>query len=258
MHHFSTSMSTASDAIAAWEAAGNPGIVLKITGCKVFALPPLPASVRSVHISCVHLSSTGDLSELPNLRCLELEDCSILSSVGMLPEGLQRLILINCGEFADRRGDCPEFPPLPAGLEYFSLYRCAGVTLLPQLPARLSELTCWNCPSLLHLPRLPLDMRRLKCGGCPLVTYLPPLPQTLLELYVYESCVICLPTLPPSLRYLIHTVQPPAQPRLPDVRPRFLQSIRASEWKARLHAQHTADRAVAARRHLPVAALLFL
>jgi hypothetical protein len=266
------------DAVAEWEAVGNPDALLRIKSCKVFVLPPLPASVRSVHISCVHLSDMGDLSGLHALEMLQLVDCAILRSVGPLPAGLKLLSLRNCGEFASRGGGGGILPELPEGLQDFRLYDCAGITQLPRLPSSLSALTCWNCPLLqelgplpegLHsmllrdcalirqLSRLPPAFTYIQLNRCPLITHLPPLPSTLIGLHCQDCNVACLPALPPRLRYLSYSVLPPTLPRLPDVRPRCLECIKPLEWKRRLAAQHAADR-FAAAPHLPTAALLFL
>ena len=135
-------------------------------------------------------------------------------------------------------------PPLPGTLGHLHCDRCDALTDLGNLPA-LATLSCTSCPALAQLPPLPATLRQLYCNGCTALVQLPPLPVNL----KYLTCDASV-TLPDAY---------------PDIASDSFQLLLndASEdesrlaWRARVGAQHAADRRRVAAC-LPPLALLFV
>jgi hypothetical protein len=230
---------------------------LRFDNCiRLAQFPTLPATL--INFACFACPLVTRLPPLPaTLLELHVIECAALAYLPTLPASLLTLSCVTCPLVT-------RLPRLPATLQELCANACATLAHLPLLPAGLLQLLCIDCPLLSQLPRLPPALTYIQLNRCPLITLLPPLPSTLTSLDCQDCNVACLPALPPRLRYLSYSVLPLALPpallRLPDVRPRCLQSIQSLqplEWKRRLAAQHAADR-FAAAQHLPTAALLFL
>jgi hypothetical protein len=114
----------ASEAIAAWEVAGDAEALLRIQYAHVIALPPLPAALK--HFSCFGCTALPDLpATLESLNCA---GCAALTALPDLPAALRILNCRGCTALADTFN-------LPTSLVYF--YSDAGLTLSDACPSEL-------------------------------------------------------------------------------------------------------------------------
>ena len=226
-------MPTAADAIAAWLTTGDPNLVLWIQDKDIVALPPLPATVRT-------------------LVCY---NCVEMTNLGLLPVGLLSLRCIGCA-FLFR------LPRLPATLQCLYCKNCYWLARLPRLPAALVELVCvYSCYLLTRLPPLPAALTKLDCSACSALTFLPPLPAALVELNCWACAkLLHVPPLPAALSFFMCDNVCPAHVRLLDARTGLVWNdlpVEGPSWRQAVAACHATDcRHVAAL--LPCAASLYV
>ena len=152
-------------------------------------------------------------------------------------------------------------PPLPAALRHLSCIGCLALIHFPPLPVTLITLFCDGSTALIQLPQLPAALTHLDCYGCAALIQLPPLPAALEHCCVLR-CASLRELLP--LPVLLTSLWCGVSVRLPDACPNTqmrlnLSSVEGSRlaWRARVGAQHAADRRRVAAS-LPPLALLFV
>ncbi|KAF7850460.1 hypothetical protein BT93_L5472 [Corymbia citriodora subsp. variegata] len=182
--------------------------ILKLEKARIYVVPKLPKSLMILALGRVHMNSFPDLSNLVNLKELEL---SIVhdgeSDEYPMPQWIE-----NLSKLESLKVDSNHVTALPIHmsrllprLKHLELC-CARLHCLPSLPSSLSTLTLYSQ----DVTTLPTDVKSLLPQltflrlRCPNLRCLPSLPSTLSTLYLESGDMITLPTDISSLLPRLH------------------------------------------------------
>ncbi|XP_048129343.1 disease resistance protein RUN1-like [Rhodamnia argentea] len=129
--------------------------ILKLEDFEIYAVPKLPESLVTLYLHWLHIFP--DLSNLTNLRELDLEFCSRDSdeeSDGLLGNPMPRWIANLRKQESLRLTTSPADLTLPPHLKSLRLKSCHNLRRLPRLPSSLSSLRLEHCNSLCSMEDL--------------------------------------------------------------------------------------------------------
>ncbi|KAI6694066.1 hypothetical protein NL676_021776 [Syzygium grande] len=132
--------------------------ILRLSRTAIMRIPKLPASLTSLQIESRSTSTIPDLSNLINLRDLDLDlsssrDPSHLQTPG--PSWIGNLSKLEHLKLS--LSNIVSLPPSLgslSGLKKLELLSCVNLKSLPMLPTSLTELSIRNCVSIKALPRV--------------------------------------------------------------------------------------------------------
>ncbi|KAF7850458.1 hypothetical protein BT93_L5470 [Corymbia citriodora subsp. variegata] len=205
--------------------------ILKLEKARIYEVPKLPENLIILALGKVHMNSFPDLSNLVNLKELELSIVPPCDNGGEFGEYLMPQWIENLSKLESLRLDShyvtalPEhMSPFPPRLKILCL-KCDRLRCLLSLPFSLASLILFSldvttlpthipqltylslkCPNLRCLPILPSTLSALKLEHVDMITFPTDISSLLprLHLLSLRHCrnLCCLPSLPPSLSIL--------------------------------------------------------